>query len=199
MTGRRRLAVAVAAAALGVAAPLRADTMSLVSTVCVACHGDGGNSVVPMFPRLAGLQVEYLDKQLKDFRSGKRKSDIMAPALANLKDDDIPGLAAYYAAQKPQPGTVSDAKLAAAGKLLFDDGNTASGVPACVGCHQPAGAGNERYPRLASQHPTYTTQQMILFKTGARTNDKARVMRAVAERLTEREIAALSEYLVSLP
>jgi len=176
----------------------RAEAQQIVTTVCVACHGEGGNSVVPMFPRLAGLQAEYIEKQLKDFLSNKRKSEVMMPAIANVKESDAAGLAAYYAAQKPQKGEVKDEKRAAAGKVLFDDGNTTTGVPACSGCHQAGGVGNERYPRLAGQHQEYTSQQMLQFKEGGRNNDKGKVMRAVASRLTEQEIADLSEYLAGL-
>lgn len=184
--------------ALTSAAATAGDAQQIAQTVCIACHGEGGNSVVPMFPRLAGLQAEYIAKQLGDYISGKRKNDMMAPIVATLKSDDVEPLAAYFAAQSPKPGTVQDPKLAAIGKQLFDDGNTATGVPACVGCHQPAGAGNARYPRLAGQHQTYTIEQMTRFKNGERSNDKARVMRAVAERLTEQEITAAAEYLAGL-
>jgi cytochrome c553 len=191
-------AAALCAAAWAHAPALAADAKEIASTVCIACHGEGGNSTVPTFPRLAGLQAEYITKQLNDYISGKRKSDMMGPIVATLKSDDVSALAAYFAAQKPQPGAVQDVKLAAAGKQLFDDGNVETGVPACVGCHQPGGAGNERYPRLAGQHQTYTIAQMTAFKSGERNNDKARVMRAVAERLTEKEIAAAAEYLAGL-
>lgn len=197
----RRYAAAAAAlcAAVWAHAPaLAADAKEIASTVCIACHGEGGNSTVPTFPRLAGMQAEYIAKQLNDYISGKRKSDMMGPIVATLKSDDVSALAAYFAAQKPQPGAVQDAKLAAAGKQLFDDGNVETGVPACVGCHQPGGTGNERYPRLAGQHQTYMIAQMTAFKSGERSNDKARVMRSVAERLTEKEIAAAAEYLAGL-
>ena len=175
-----------------------ADPKEIAATVCQACHGEGGNSVVPMFPRLAGLQAEYLAKQLNDFLDGKRKNDLMAPSLASISSGDVRGLAAYFAGQKPAKGTAGDPKLADKGKVLYDDGNVDTGVPACVGCHQPEGAGNERYPRLAGQHAAYTAAQMSAFKAGTRTNDRAKVMRAVAERLTEQEIAALSEYLAGM-
>ena len=175
-----------------------ADATQIASTLCVACHGEGGNSTEPTFPRLAGLQLEYLTKQLNDFMSGKRKSDVMAPMMAQIKADDVPGLAAYYAAQAPLRGSSADASRAAAGKALFDDGNTTSGLPACLGCHQTGAAGNERYPRLAGQHPTYTLQQMQAFKAGTRNNDKGKVMRSVAERMTDDEMVAVAEYLAGL-
>lgn len=198
-TIQMRWTASTALSLLAVAAPAHADTGTIVKSSCIACHGEGGNSVVPMFPTLAGLQVEYLEKQLNDFLSGKRKNDVMAPTLANLKAGDVPGLAAYYSAQKPKPGKVQDEKLAAKGKTVFDDGNTDSGVPACVGCHQPGGVGNERYPRLAGQHQAYSAEQLKQFKSGARKNDAARVMRAVAARMTDEEIAAVAEYLAGLP
>lgn len=175
-----------------------ADARQLATTVCAACHGEDGNSSVPMFPRLAGLQVQYLAKQLNDYLSGKRKNEVMAPVIATLKSDDVADLAAYFAAQKPKPGTVQDADLAGAGKVVYDDGNTTSGVPACEGCHQPNGAGNARYPRIAGQHQAYTIEQMFQFKKGARTNDRAHAMRSVAERMTEQEIKAVAEYLAGL-
>ncbi|MCA0244444.1 MAG: cytochrome c4 [Proteobacteria bacterium] len=193
------VAALVSLASLLGGAAQAADTASIVASQCIACHGEGGNSVVPMFPRLAGQHAEYLDKQLKDFLAGKRKNDVMAPALAQIKEGDVAGLAAYYAAQKPTPIKPDNDKLLAAGKAMYDDGNTQSGVPACVGCHQAEGAGNERYPRLAAQFPSYAAAQIKAFKSGARNNDRAKVMRAVAERMTDDEIAAVSEYLASLP
>jgi cytochrome c553 len=189
---------ALAAVAQWPKVAVAADPAQIASTVCVACHGEGGHSLVPIFPKLAGQQPVYLAKQLTEFISGKRKNDAMVPILPSIKEDDIPGLAAYFASQKPMFGTVADAELAAQGKKLFEEGNEVSGVPACVGCHQPGALGNERYPRLAGQHKDYEVKQINSFKAGERTNDKGRVMRAVAERLTEQEIAAVTEYISSL-
>lgn len=77
-----------------------ADAGKEKSTVCAACHGADGNSVVPDFPRLAGQQPDYLAKALKDYRSGARKNPVMAPQAANLTDQDIADLAAYFSAQR---------------------------------------------------------------------------------------------------
>jgi cytochrome c553 len=195
---RGAAAAALSLVLLALSQGSRADPAQIAATVCSACHGEGGNSLVPIFPRLAGQQPVYLAKQLTEFLAGKRKNDVMAPILALIKADDVPGLAAYFAGQKPASGTVLDAKLAAAGRQLFEEGNEASGVPACMGCHQAGGVGNERYPRLAGQHQAYVIQQITNFKAGERTNDKGRVMRAVAERLTEQEVAAVAEYIAGL-
>jgi cytochrome c553 len=175
-----------------------ADAREIAASVCVACHGEDGNSAVPIFPKLAAQHPVYLEKQLNDFLSGKRKNDVMAPFLSSFSKSDVPALAAFYAAQPLAPGKVEDAALAEAGKKLYDDGNTASGIPACMGCHQPKGEGNARYPRVAGQHQAYTLQQMMDFKNGARANDRGKVMRAVAERMTEEEMKAVSEYLAGM-
>jgi cytochrome c553 len=175
-----------------------ADARELAATVCAACHGADGNSVAPNFPKLAGQQASYLAKQLNEFLSGKRKNDIMTAILPSISKDDVPALADYFAGLKQTPGSVADAKLADAGRKLYEDGNTATGVPACMGCHQPKGEGNERFPRLAGQHQIYTLQQMADFKSGVRVNDKGKVMRAVAERMSEDEMKAVSEYIAGL-
>jgi len=85
-----------------VAAPAVAgnpDAGKQKSAVCAACHGADGNSAVPDFPRLAGQQPDYLAKVLHDYKSGARKNAIMAPQAANLSDQDIADLAAYFASQ----------------------------------------------------------------------------------------------------
>ena len=172
-----------------------ADAQQIVSTVCVACHGADGNSVAPIFPRLAGQNAKYLAQQLTDYKSGKRKNDIMSPNAAPLSPEDIQGLATYFSKQKPAPATVEDKALAEAGQKLYDDGNQDAGVPACASCHKEKGAGDSRYPRVASQHQTYIIQQLTDFKAGVRTNDKGKLMQTVAGRLSEQDMKAVAEYL----
>ena len=93
---------------------------------------------------------------------------------------------------------MQNSQLASAGKALYDQGNRATGVPGCIGCHLPNGAGFERYPRLAGQTPAYIVQQLTDFKSGTRSNDRAHVMPAVAGRLTDEEIRSVAEYLAGL-
>jgi cytochrome c553 len=174
------------------------DAKTIAATVCMACHGEDGNSAIPMFPKIAGLQEGYIVKQLRDFQTGRRKSDIMAPVVAALKQEDIVPLAVYYSALKLKPGTDGDKKAAAFGKMVFFEGNEESGVPACVGCHLPGGVGYQIYPRIGGQHATYVAQQLKNFATGERSNDVSRFMRVVAKRMSEEEIHSVSEYLVGL-
>ena len=173
---------------------------SVTVTACAPCHGAGtaATQPAPNFPRLDGQHAAYLDKQLREYKSGKRKSAIMAPIIAALKKQQISGMAKHFASQTPARGAGQNAQLAAAGKVLYEEGNRARGVPGCVGCHLPDGAGNERYPRLAGQSPAYIAQQLMEFKSGARSNDRARVMRALAGRLTDEDITAVAEYLAGL-
>ena len=87
----------------------------------------------------------------------------------------------------------------ALGQRIWRGGNSASGVPACAGCHGPAGAGLPgQYPRLAGQYAEYVAVQLKAFKEGGRANDANGAMRGVAARLTEREIRAVSEYAAGL-
>jgi cytochrome c553 len=174
------------------------DAQTTATTVCAACHGPDGNSLVPMFPKIAGLQESYIIKQLRDFQSGRRKSDIMAPVVSTLKPEDLAPLANYFSHQKLKPGDASDKAETAVGKLLYFDGNEETGVPACVGCHQAQGAGQAIYPRIGGQHATYVAQQLRNFAAGDRSNDVSRFMRVVAKRMSEEEIQSVAAYLVSL-
>ena len=176
----------------------------IAGQVCAACHAADGNSVAATNPKIAGQFAEYLHKQLVDFKpqAGKkpaRESAIMTPMVASLSDEDIQGLAAYYAGQKLRPASALDKDLAALGQKIWRGGIAASNVPACSGCHGPAGAGiPAQYPRLSGQFAEYLAAQLKGFKEGARANDANGVMRGVAARMTEREIQAVAQYAAGL-
>jgi cytochrome c553 len=194
-----RGAAAVMALGGALVAPAHAeDAKTIAATVCAACHGEDGNSLVPMFPKIAGLQESYIVKQLRDFQAGRRKSDIMGPVVAALKPEDFLALGTHFAAQKMKAGEAGDKKLADAGKLIFFEGNEDTGLPACIGCHQPKGAGHLIYPRIGGQHSTYVTQQLKNFASAERSNDVSRFMRVVAKRMTDDEINAVAAYLAEL-
>jgi len=198
------LAALVAAALLSGQAVAQGKAQGIAAQVCAACHASDGNSPAPANPKIAGQFPEYLDKQLRDFKAqgGKkaaRESAIMAGMVANLSDADMKGLATFYASQKLKPAAAADKDLAALGQKVWRGGNAASGVPACAGCHGPAGAGLPgQYPKLAGQYAEYLATQLKAFKEGGRANDPNGAMRGVAARLTEREIRAVSEYAAGL-
>jgi cytochrome c553 len=177
--------------------PIKAHPIA--GQICAACHGADGNSPLPMNPSLAGQHPEYLFKQLNDFKSGSRNNAVMMGMVAGLSAEDMRNLAAYYSAQKPGESAAKDKDLVAQGRKLFRGGNLATGVAACAGCHSPNGAGiPSQYPRLAGQLPEYVATQLKAFRVDERANDANNMMRAVAARLTDKEIAAVAEYLSGL-
>ena len=195
------IALLAAAAALATAPAVASDVdrgREIARAECIACHGEDGNSLAPTFPKLAGLQPEYLAKQLREYLDGKRTNEMMVPVLEKLTAADVEPLAAWFASQTMSRGAVSDPRLAQAGRAIYVDGNPDAGVPACMGCHLESGAGNPRFPRIAGQHPEYVLQQMLQFKSGARSNDRGRVMRTIAARMTEQEMKAVAEYVTGL-
>ncbi len=181
-----------------------AKAKTTASQVCAACHAEDGNSTAPANPKVAGQFSDYLNKQLRDFKvqGGKkpaRESAVMNAMVANLSDADIKGLAAYYGGQKLKPAVATDKDLVAFGQKLWRGGSPDQGVPACSGCHGPAGAGIPgQYPRLAGQYPEYVAAQLKLFRDGARANDPGGVMRGVAAKMTERDINAVAQYAAGL-
>ncbi len=166
--------------------------------LCAGCHSPDGNSVIPENPNLSGLDVEYIVRQLQDFKSGNRKSVVMGGIIGMVDEKEFAALADFFNKQKPMQGGKVDAKLAAQGKEIYDEGVVGSAVPACSGCHNDDGSGTEKYPRIAGQHSVYVILQLMSFKSGERANDLKAVMRAVAKRMNEKEIRAVAEYVVTL-
>jgi cytochrome c553 len=203
---RALLGGAVAAALFAAQAQAQdaAKAQTIANQVCAACHAGDGNSTAPANPKIAGQISEYLHKQLVDFKAqgGKkpaRESPIMTGMVANLSDADMKGLAAFYSGQQLKPAAASDKSLAALGQKLWRGGNAANGVPACAGCHGPAGAGMPaQYPRVAGQYAEYIAAQLKAFRDGTRANDPNGMMRGVTARMTEREMRAVAEYAAGL-
>jgi cytochrome c553 len=176
----------------------------IASQVCAACHGVDGNSPIPANPTLAGQHAEYITKQLKNFKSeegkpAERESPIMTPMVAPLSAEDMRNVAAYYTQQTPKPGVANDKELAHEGEKLYRGGNLETNVPACSSCHSPNGAGiPPNYPRLGGQHAEYSAAQLRAFRTEQRANDVNGVMRMITNRMTEKEMQAVSEFISGL-
>jgi cytochrome c553 len=195
------ISVSVAAALIsgGVQAACDAAAGEAKSAACLACHGPNGNSVVPTWPKLAGQHSEYLYKQLTDFKSGTRANDQMSPQVAALEEPDFQDLAAYFSSQQQAPG-VADPALAERGERIFRGGDSANGLPACTGCHGPTGVGMgpAKFPRIAGQQAPYIDSTLKGFRGGVRANDPNAMMRNVASRMSDEDIAAVSQFLQGL-
>ena len=176
--------------------------ITIAQQVCSDCHGVTGNSGSPNFPNLAAQTSPYLIGQLKGFRSHNRTDpagfEYIWGLSRGLSDEQITGLAAYYATQRPvaNPGR-SDATRVSVGKHIFETGVATKNIPACMTCHGPAAQGNETFPRLAGQHADYVIKQLIVFQ---RTDERPEgtVMKTIAHDLALDDIKNLAAYIQSL-
>ncbi len=173
------------------------SAQEIVEQKCHLCHGREGEASSAIYPRLAGQNLDYLAKQLRNFRDGVRKSDTMNEMAADLTDDEISALAEYFSVKPGLGHRVRDKALAAVGYYIYHKGNRFSGIPACASCHGEEGLGTQQLPRLAGQHKRYVADQLHAFDQRARTNDNA-VMHTIASKLTELEIAAVALYVSGL-
>ncbi|HRK77276.1 c-type cytochrome [Thiobacillus sp.] len=172
---------------------------SIVNQVCAACHSVDGNSAAAANPNLAGLNSEYIYKQLAEFKSGARKNAIMSGMVASLSPQDMQNLAAHYSAQQPKPGTSADQELALIGQKIYRGGVQGAGVPACASCHGPQGKGiPSQFPHLAGQHSDYIYAQLNSFRVGERANDAAKMMRSIAAKMTDADMKAVASYIQGL-
>jgi cytochrome c553 len=168
--------------------------------VCFSCHGVNGVSVNPVWPKLAGQNAGYIAKQLADFKAGTERSDpLMMAQVMPLSPQDMEDLAAFFAKQKPSPGSAEEAKLTL-GQQLYRGGNKATGVAACMACHGPSGAGNPaaKYPRVGGQHAPYVVKALKDFRSGTRKNDPGKMMQNIAAHMTDAEIEAVASYMQGL-
>lgn len=175
------------------------------SMLCSACHGVDGNSMIDMYPKIAGQQESYLNKQLHDLRQaartgGKegRNDPLMTPMSAALSDQDIDDLAAYFSSQTLIVSEVKD--VPALGEQLYKGGDLVRGITACIACHGPSGQGSEAagFPAIAGQHANYIKIQLNKFHDTTRNNDLNGMMQDVAKQLTSEDIEALSKYISSI-
>ncbi|MBI3560925.1 MAG: cytochrome c4 [Gammaproteobacteria bacterium] len=191
------LSVAANAGAVGNAA-----TGKIKAQACAACHGVDGNASAT-FPKLAGQHSSYIALQLHNFKLGIRKDPIMTQQVANLKDQDIEDLAAYFSSNKVSLGGVEKDKKNL-GERVYRGGIEQKAVPACMGCHGPTGVGNApaKFPSLSGQNPAYVEKTMKDFRVSIRggedKDNNGKIMRDIASRMSDEEIAAVASYVSGL-
>ena len=168
------------------------------SILCSACHGANGNSINGDYPSLAGQVPGYIAQQLANFKSGIRSNTIMGGMAQTLTEEDMANLDAWYSSQQPTVYALAEDQLETAqlGEKLYRGGYQPLQVPACMGCHGPAGAGiPPNFPRLAGQHAEYTEAQLLAFKSEQR---RSEIMVPIAFGLSAEQIQALAIYLTAL-
>jgi cytochrome c553 len=189
-----------AVAADAPATPVKIDLakgQAIATQVCAACHTADGSRGSPANPIIAGQHPAYLEKQLREFKSGQRNNPIMKGFAAALSDDDMRNVAAFYAGKQAKPGFAKNKESVALGERIWRGGIPDRQIAACAGCHSPSGAGiPSQYPRLAGQHADYTEAQLVAFRQGARANSP--MMVAVTAKMNDREIKAVSDFIAGL-
>lgn len=192
------LGVSLTAVAHGAGDPAAGEQNA---AVCTSCHGQGGGKpIMGSYPKLTGLGERYLFDQLVAIKEGDRAIPEMTGLLDAMSEQDLRDLAAYFDSQEMVVNQANP-DLVAQGQALYRGGNMASGVPACAGCHNPKGNGNEPggYPALGGQNAEYITNQLKAYRNGERGGTaNAQIMMDVAAELTDAEIESVASYISGL-
>ena len=174
------------------------------SAVCTACHGEGGVSVNPMVPTLAGQPYTLIEDNLLAFRAGRRTcsperadgspesllAQSMCIIVAELEDHQITALAEYFERQAYVPATQNYEKgLVATGAEIHQKNN-------CELCHSDGGrTTNAMAPVLAGQWTPYLRRTIHSLKNGSRKGPVA--MNTAIGALENTEVEALLNYYAS--
>ncbi len=173
---------------------------TVAKDTCGVCHGEDGKSVDPaQFPNLAGQSEAAIFKELRDFQSGDRKSDIMQPLAASLTEQQISDVAAYFATRPRADLRAADSGVLLKISTLARIGDPARAIPSCDSCHGLSRSGPEAAPLLLGQSSPYLEQQLKDFGTGERHNDFFKRMRTIAHQLTPDEERRLAIYYQGMP
>ena len=171
----------------------------IVTNLCIACHGIDGNSPLPANPNLSGQHAGYITKQLMQFKNWERDNAVMKGMVENLTEQDMINLGSYFEQQKQNLLFAKSNGENSLGEKIYRAGVATKGLPACASCHGPAGHGiPDLYPRLNSQHAAYTISQLNAFRLETRMNDNAMMMRTIAQKLTDKEMNAVADYIQGL-
>jgi cytochrome c553 len=153
--------------------------------VCNTCHGADGVPRNTASPVIWGQQESYLLKQLHDFDSGSRESEVMKWMATALTPAEVASAAAYFA-KKSWPARTASAASA----------SPPAAVAVCQACHQQNLAGGLPAPRLAGQRYEYLVDAMRRYAEGERTNNPE--MMNMMKALSPAEREAMARYISGL-
>ena len=183
--------VAVTAILTVFATPLHAQSIEEKTEVCAGCHGADGKPIDKTIPTLWGQQAGYIYIELRDFKRGDRKSDIMRPIASSLERQEMLDIAEYFS-KKPWPNLGQPS----ASKAVAERALGANRSVGCTGCHLDHFQGDGTVPRLAGMGKDYLTKTMADFRTRARGNNPG--MSDLMLATSPDDLAALAEYLAGL-
>jgi cytochrome c553 len=183
----------IAIAILSIAGTMPAPAQSIDEKVetCAGCHGQDGKPIDKTIPVIWGQQAGYVYIQLRDFKRGDRKSEIMQPIAAAFEKDDMLAIAEYLA-KKPWP----DLNQPRSPRDVAERALTAEHSVGCTGCHLDRFQGDGTVPRLAGQGRDYLERTMADFRTRVRGNNPGMSDLMIAT--PENDLAALAQYLAGL-
>ena len=170
------------------------------SQLCQGCHGEDGNSMDPLVPKLAGQYSKYIAKQLRNYQAGLRTHQIMNAMAATISDEELADISSYFANQPKMKGKgpVENEQ----GKNLFLKGRISKMVVACVNCHGVGGKGltpnTSMFPVIGGQHKAYLLKQLLDFKKDERFNSPNAIMNRIVRSLSNEELDILAEYISGL-
>ena len=183
--------VALAAVSGVCATTLHAQSIEEKTQICAGCHGADGKPVDATIPTIWGQQTGYIYIQLRDFKRGDRKSDIMQPIASSLERQDMLDIAEYFS-RKPWP----DLGQPRASKDVSERAVSANRSIGCTGCHLDHFQGDSTVPRLAGMGRDYLAKQMADFRSRTRGNNPG--MSDLMLATPPDDFAALAEYLAGL-
>jgi len=160
--------------------------------LCVGCHGENGISTTENIPSLAGQQDQFIQWQLVFFGAGTRKNEAMQPIIAQLNNEDIRNLGAYFASLTPPKSSPEN------DPDLSKKGAQAAAGRRCASCHTDSYAGTKGVARLTGQREEYLLKALHEYKSGVRSGGSMAAMADVAYPLSDEEITALAHYLAHL-
>jgi cytochrome c553 len=176
---------------LGASAPAIAETIAEKVEVCAACHGQDGKPMDKTIPIIWGQQLGYIYVQLRDFKRGDRKNEIMQPIVSSFDKDDMLAIAEYFSKKRwPDLGQPRSPKDVSARAI------SANRSVGCTGCHLDQFQGDGTVPRLAGQSVEYLTKTIADFRTRARGNNPG--MSDLMLATSPDDLAALEQYLAGL-
>jgi len=173
------------------ATPLSAQSIEEKTQVCAGGHGQNGEPVDKSIPVIWGQQQGYLYIQLRDFKRGDRKNDIMQPIVSSMERADMLAIAEYFS-KKPWP----DLGQPRAPKEVANRALRANASVGCTGCHLDQFQGDGTVPRLAGMSRDYLTKTIGDFRSRARGNNPG--MSDLMLATAPDDLAALTEYLAGL-
>ena len=171
------------------------------SQTCIACHGVDGNSVNPVWPKIAGQSIQYIKKNLMLFKNKHRINPLMNSQAGVLSEQSIEDLAAYFESQMTSPGS-ADPALFEQGQAIYRGGVPEMDVPACISCHGPTGTGNPAagFPKISFQHAAYIAVRLKQYRAQVEhpENPGGEIMHGVSKNLRDQHIDAVASYVQGL-